>query len=153
MSKCDLRNLCNELSLQIKLTSVRKEGITRIDYYGDQEAEDHFNIGLYNDHYFIHDKTNLTSFCLEQYNDIKFIEECNKIYRKEGNIYKRASDRYIDSVKMFQILIANKDELLEPINYNEDILKTQFYDKVDTYDTLDYTEKSVKKTNYAGTKR
>ena len=53
---------------------------------------------------------------------------------------------------MFQISIANKDVLLEPINYNEDILKTQFYDKVDTYGTLDYTEKSVKKTNYAGTK-
>ena len=45
---------------------------------------------------------------------------------------------------MFQILIANKDVLLAPINYNEDILKTQVYDKVDTYDTLDYTEKSVK---------
>ena len=63
---------------------------------------------------------------------------------KDGNIYKRTNERYIDAVKMFQILIANKDVLLEPINYNEDILKTQFYDKVDTYDTLDYTEKSVK---------
>ena len=52
---------------------------------------------------------------------------------------------------MFQILTANQDVLLEPINYNEDILKTQFYDNVDTYDTLDYTEKSVKKTNNAGT--
>ena len=34
---------------------------------------------------------------------------------------------------------------MEPIHTNEDILTTQFYDKVDTYDTLDYTEKSVKK--------
>ena len=53
---------------------------------------------------------------------------------------------------MFQILIANQDVLLEPINYNEDILKTQFHDKVDTYDTLDYTDKSVKQANNAGTK-
>ena len=32
---------------------------------------------------------------------------------------------------------------LGTINYNEDIIKTQFYDQVNTYDTLDYTEKSV----------
>ena len=39
---------------------------------------------------------------------------------------------------------------MESINYNEDIMKTQFYDKVDTYDTLDYTEESVKATNNPG---
>ena len=50
---------------------------------------------------------------------------------------------------MFQILTANKDVLLEPIDYNEDILKTQLYDTVDIYDALDYTEKSVKNTNHA----
>jgi len=114
-------------------------------YYGDPEAEDHFNLGLYNDHYFITGKTDTTSFCLENYTDVMFIEDCNKIYRKDGNRYKRSSDRYIDAVKMFQILIANKYVLLEPTNYNEHTMKTQFYDKVDTYDTLDYTEKSVTK--------
>ena len=76
VSKCDLRKICNELSLGIKLTSIRNHGDTRVDYYGDQEAEDHFNIGLYNDHYFIHDRTNLTSFSLEHYKDIMFIEDC-----------------------------------------------------------------------------
>ena len=135
VSKCDLRNICNESSLRIRLTSIRNDGDTRVGYYGDQEAEDHYSIGLYNDHYFIHDRTNLTSFCLEHYKDIMFIEDCNKIYMEDGNIYRRTNERYIDPVKMFQILIANKDVLLEPINYNENILKTQFYDKVDTYDT------------------
>ena len=51
---------------------------------------------------------------------------------------------------MFQILIASQDVLLEPINYNEDILKTQFYDKVDTYDALH--RKECKTINNAGTK-
>ena len=36
-------------------------------------------------------------------------------------------------------------------HYNEDIMKTQVYDEVDTYDTLDYTENSVKKTNNSRT--
>ena len=56
----------------------------------------------------------------------------NTIYRRDGNKYKRSSDRYVDAVRMFQILIANQDVLLEPINYNEDIINTQFYDKVYT---------------------
>ena len=54
-----------------------------------------------------------------------FIEDCNEIYRKDGNTYKSSSDRYIDATNMFQILTANKDVLLEPINYNED-MKIQF---------------------------
>lgn len=145
VNKCELKNICNELSLRIRLTSIRKDGDTRVDYYGDPEAEDHFNIGLYDDHYFINDRTNLTAYCLENYTDVMFIDDCNKIYMKDENRYKRSSTRYIDAVKMFQILLSNKDVLLEPITYNEDVLKTQFYDKVDTYDTLDYTEKSVKK--------
>ena len=45
------------------------------------------------------------------------------------------------------------DVLLEPINYNEDIMKTEFYDKVDTYDALDYTEKSVNKNKQCRNKR
>ena len=73
MSKCDLRNICNEVSLRMRLTSVRNDGDTRVDYYGDQEAEDYYSIGLCNGHYFIHDRTNLTSFSLEHYNDIMFM--------------------------------------------------------------------------------
>ena len=137
VSTCDLKNICNELSLRIRLTSIRKDGDTRVDYYGDPEAEEDFNIGLYNDHYFINDRTNLPSFCLQNYNDIMRIEDCNQVCRKDGNRYKMSSGRYIDAVKMFQILIANRDVLLEPIKYNEDMLVTQFHDKADAYDTLD----------------
>ena len=92
MSKCDLRNTCNELSLRIRLTRIRNHGNTHVDYYGNSEAEDHFNLGLYNDHYFINGRTNLTAFCLENCVDVMFIEDCNKIYRKDGqHIGERAT--------------------------------------------------------------
>ena len=39
VSKCDLQNVCKELSLRIRLTSIRNDGDTRVDYYGDSEAE------------------------------------------------------------------------------------------------------------------
>ena len=41
-------------------------------------------------------------------------------------------------------MVENTDILLEPIYYNEEIMDTQFYDKVDEYDTLEYTNNSVK---------
>ena len=66
--------------------------------------------------------------------------------------HRGTRERYIDAVKMFQILIASKDVRLEPMNYNEDIMKPQFYDKIDTYDTLDYTQQNVKKTSNAASK-
>ena len=84
MSKCDLKNICNELSLRIGFTSIRNDGDTRVDYYGDSQAEDDFNLGLYNDHYFINDKINITSFCLENYTDVMFIEDCTTMFRKDG---------------------------------------------------------------------
>ena len=85
MCKCGLKNVCKELYLRIRLTSIRYDGDTRVDYYGDSEAEDHFKLVLYNDHYFINEK-NITSFCLENYTYVMFIEDYNIIYRKVGNI-------------------------------------------------------------------
>ena len=95
VSKCELKNVCQELSLRIRLTSIRNDGDARVDYYGDQAAEDHFNIGLYNDHYFIYDRTKHHS----AWKIIMFIEDRNKTYREDGNKYKRSSDRYIDVVQ------------------------------------------------------
>ena len=74
-----------------------------------------------------------------------FIEDCNRIFAKEDKKYKKSSCIYIDALKLFQLLIKHKDTLLEPIYYNEEIMDTQFYDKVEDYDTLEYTENSVKK--------
>ena len=73
-----------------------------------------------------------------------FIDDCNMMFAKEGSKYKRSSNRYIDAVKLFQLILKYKDVLLEPIYYNEEIMNTQFYDKIEDYDTLEYTQGSVK---------
>ena len=37
-------------------------------------------------------------------------------------------------------MISNIDKLIIPITLTEEVMRTQFYDKVDNYDTLEYTE-------------
>ena len=37
-------------------------------------------------------------------------------------------------------MVSNIDKLIVPITLTEEIMRTQFYDKVDNYDTLEYTE-------------
>ena len=51
---------------------------------------------------------------------------------KDGK-YKTSNDKFIDSYKLFKIMLELKDKLLEPIYYNEDLMNTQFYDKVSEF--------------------
>ena len=61
---------------------------------------------------------------------------------------KKSNNKFIDTFKVIKILLDNKDTLLEPIYYNEEIMNTQFYDKVTEYKTLEYPESCVKYQNY-----
>ena len=71
-------------------------------------------------HYFINDRTDITSYCLTNYNDVKDIKDCNKIYRKlPTGGYKRDSNKAISSYNLFKLLLANKDTLLTPITLTE----------------------------------
>ena len=63
-------------------------------------------------HYFINDYTELTSNCLDNYDEIKDIKGCNKIYRKINVKYKRGSDKVIKAFQVFKMLIENVDKLI-----------------------------------------
>ena len=70
-------------------------------------------------------------------------------YRKlDENKYKTSNDKFIDSFKLIKLLLDNKETLLEPIHYDENIMDTQFYDKVTEYSTLDYPETCVTSQKY-----
>ena len=97
---------------------------------------------------FLIEKTNFTSYCLNHYVDVKDIKGCNNIWTKFNNEYKKSNSKFIDSFKLMKILLENRDILLEPICYNEEIMKTQFYDKVKEYKTLEYPEQCVKYQKY-----
>ena len=85
--KCDLENVCNTLEIHIELISIKADGPPGIEHYG-KDFDEKYNSGLVKGHYFINDYTELTSYCLDHYEEIKGIKDCNKIYRKINDKYK-----------------------------------------------------------------
>jgi len=141
--KCKLKDVCETLNISIKLTSINKDLTSRTENIGDKNnfnGEDHYNIGLVEEHYFIIEKTNITSYCINHYEDIQNMSERNKIYKycKTSNKYKYSIERFISSYELVKLLLQNKDKLLETIKYDEKIMNTQFYDKAVEYSTLEY---------------
>lgn len=150
--KCKLKEICETLQICFKLTSVNSSDRTTTETIGDKNNTC-YHIGLVCEHYFIIEKTNYTSYCLYNYEDVKDIDGCNIIWTKYHGEYKKSYNKFIDSFKLIKILLENKDKLLEPIQYNEEIMNTQFYDKVEEYKTLEYPEQCVKYQEYKHTQK
>ena len=126
---CKLNDVCDLIKIQIHLKSKSKEYFIK---YGTQ-YERIFEIGLIEDHYFIINKTNITSYCIENYEEVKNEKECNFIYKKRDNSYRRDKTRCIDSYVLILLLVNNKEKLLELYNFeNSNIASSQYYDKVST---------------------
>ena len=83
-------------------------------------------------HYFIDDYTELTSYCLEHYGEVKDIKDCNKISKKYNDKYKKCNYRFIKAFQVFQILVDTEDKLIIPMELTGEVLNT-IYDKVDGY--------------------
>ena len=95
-------------------------------------------MGLVKGHYFINDYTELTSYNLDNYEEIKYIKYCNNLYKKLNDTYKRGNDRFIKAFQLFEMLMDNVDKLITPMELTDEVLNTQFYYKVNGYKTLEY---------------
>ena len=73
---------------------------------------------------------------------------------KKGKYYERdnTGKRSIKAFQLFKILINNIGSLIIPIPLTEEVMRTQFYDKVDEYKTLEYTEHSYRQDEFKQTK-
>ena len=84
--KCDLSNLCNTLEINIELISIRTDGkksdVEHCPQSPYTEYDEKYNLGLAKSHYFINGSTELTSYCLEHYEEVKDIKDCNKFFQK-----------------------------------------------------------------------
>ena len=145
--KCKLKDICDQLQISIKLTSMNTFMISRTETFGNKTHKP-YHLGLIDEHYFIVEKTNMTSYCLNHYDDVKHIDNCNMIFCKFSDKYKTSNKEYIDSFKVVKPLIENKDKLLNNIPFDEQIMNTQFYDKVTEYKTLDYPESCIDYQTY-----
>jgi hypothetical protein len=94
--------------------------------YG-KKYDDVINIGLLENHYFIIEKTTITSYCLEHYEELKDLPNCNLIYNSMG---MKNKDRCIDSYDLVKHLLNNKN-LLTQISMDDALIATtQFYDQI-----------------------
>ena len=140
--KCDLENVCNTLEIHIELISIKTDGFPRIEHYG-KDFDGKYNLGLVKGHYFINDYTELTSYCLDNYEETNDIKDCNTIYRKIKHDYKRGNDRFIRAFQVSKVLIDTVDKLITPTELTDEALNTQFHDKVNDYKTLEYNKKEL----------
>lgn len=72
--KCDLRKISEILEIHIELISIQ-DGleVCRVEHYGKEHLEK-YELGLMEGHYFINDRTDVTSYSLTNYNDVKYIK-------------------------------------------------------------------------------
>ena len=108
-------------------------------HYGD-ETKDPIEIGNIYNHYFLIEKTNYTSYCIENYFDICHIEDFNKISSKNNNKYVKRNDRFINSYKLLKIFYNNENKFLEELEYNHHMYKTCFHNEIKHFGSLKYDD-------------
>ena len=121
-----MEKICDALQIQIRLKKkVSDKKDSRIETYG-KKYEEIYNIGNLDEHAFIIEKTNITRYALEHYDEIKHLPNCNLIYnqRKQQDI-----NSCIDSFDVVRILLENKEKLLTGL-VKTDLTDSSLYKKV-----------------------
>ena len=141
-----LKVVCEKLEIQIQLK--REKANATLEIYGKEYSEI-YKIALLDDHYFIHEQTENTSFSLTNYEDVKNNEKANTVCKIRSNSYfNYDKNKFINSFMMINILLENKDTLLSRIPFDH-LTRTQYHKKIkDTIETLDYDESKLKKIEY-----
>ncbi len=102
-----------------------------------------YNLGLIHDHYFLIDTAEVTEYALKHYEQVKHVKDCHRIrawVEKEKKYKKELTNpRYISSSRVVYLLFEN--DLVEPMELDESIMYTQYYDKVCDFSDLTYNEK------------
>ena len=75
--------------------------------------------------------TELTSYGLEHYEEVKDVKDCNKVFRTYNDKYNKGNDSFIKALQIFKILIGTDDKLVVPMELTDEVFNTQFYYKVD----------------------
>ena len=99
-------------------------------------------------HYFINDYTELTSYSLDNYEEIKDIKDCNKTFKKYNDKYKKCNDIFIKSLQLHKMLMGNVGKLITPMELTDEVLNTQLYDTVNDCRTLEYNLKNCRLETY-----
>tara|TARA_R110000822_G_scaffold1891_5_gene9053 strand:- start:6904 stop:10263 length:3360 start_codon:yes stop_codon:yes gene_type:complete len=134
-----LNTICDKLAIHITIRTAREKD-SKIVHYGNKELEP-IKIGLMDKHFFLIEKTPFTNYSLKNYETLKDKKDWNRIirYKKSDNCYEKTKDKFIDTFKLYKLLLENKETLLRRIPI-QDILATQYHDAKIEDGALEYDE-------------
>ena len=145
----DVNKIARDYDMYIEIKYLKDLGSkSRIKKAGLKKAKKHFKIGCIDEHYFILDKkTNITSYAVNNYDDVKNIDYFNKIIKKRApGKYNKSENSFISSFELIKKLLKNKDRLLKPLTWSDVNLRlTHFYNKFDKIENLKYIVGDIKK--------
>ena len=136
-----LKNIAQKLNICIVLKRKEKDLI----YYGNKE-DTQYKINLIDNHYFLDCKIDITSYALKNYDEIKDIKDYHKINKKKGKYFEKSNKHQINSFRVVNYLLENKNKLLKSIPIL-DIMATPYYSNMIDNNDLEYDAKSCSKTN------
>lgn len=152
---CKLNDLCINLQIHISINKLEDNKHIIIYPNGKTELEEIIRtkpvikLGLIDEHYFHIKEVPITSFAINNYEEIKHIKDFHKIEKLKNGKPQKSNNRFIDSYKCIKLLYDNKETLLTPISLCDQVYSTQYYDLFNDIITLDYDkEKNTRKVIY-----
>jgi hypothetical protein len=105
-AKKNLKEVSEKIQKTIRLHELQKDNKKKIYNFGD--FNESIDICMYQDHYFIYEKTKYTEYSIKNYKDVKHIDDFYNVTNYEnGNYKKRRSIEKIDSFRLIQLLFDN----------------------------------------------
>ena len=148
VAKCKLKEICAALEISIKLKTVRADvHASRQEVFGQRGAPV-FELGLVDDHFFIKEPVEVTHFALKHYDRVCHEPNYHCIASHNGRQWLRDERKFIDSFRLFKVLLENQETLLTPITHGDAIHASKFYREVREFGSLDYTEKNLRSSCY-----
>ena len=147
MSKLNI--VCEKLGIQIKLRRLKgkKKGYDQTETTTFGCSGDICNIGLLDTHYFVLKDSGVQKYALTNCFDIKATptKDWTKICEKRSNgNYKYKQKETIDTFLLVKTLIQNRDKYLKPIEWTDEMIDTQYHDKVETFGDLNYNNDNIR---------
>ena len=153
----DLKLVADIMGICISLRYIKNE--KKKNWYGDRKLKE-IKIGNINDHYFLIEPTQYTSYSIKNYHNINDERDFNKIINKKGH---KRDDKFIDSYNLIKLLFIktqttnpngkvidkydpNKKYLIE-MKYGENIYKSIYHNKINGFGSLEYNEENNTKLN------
>jgi len=141
-----LHEVALALDLHVSIDKDCKDGRKKRKYNFNKTAERKINLGLIDDHYFIIDKeTDITHYALMNIEKVRGEKNYNRIIKVKKGRYERSNleRRTVDSYKLVELMLKNKNSFLNEITLNtKGLLNTQYYEDVEQkFECLEYNKK------------